>query len=208
MDLKEPSFVQQCDLTDPVGAWNFHVLLETKDFPHAVDFSRTIVLQRPRCFSDGNASAHMLTMSRYSDLWNAYATLLAKVTYRSVAKQTAQTAQLLVQSTFPGAGRWSGYWNAERGSLKRTVQDMLLHNMMGIPVYGADVCDLHNGVDATTYDACSRDPQNSWKPTCPEAPGMSRTEGAESKALAKSSSCQNRSPLWYLSSFERAVLSL
>ncbi|XP_054925828.1 lysosomal alpha-glucosidase-like [Dermacentor andersoni] len=114
------------------------------------------MFQRPRCPSDGNASARTLTTSRHSGLWNAYATLLAKVTYRSIAKALAETAQLLVQSTFPGAGRWGGYWNTKRGPLKRTLQDMLLHNMMGIPVYGADVCDLNKAVDANTSAACSR----------------------------------------------------
>ncbi|XP_070379826.1 lysosomal alpha-glucosidase-like [Dermacentor albipictus] len=152
----EPPLVQQSDPTDPMGAWNFHALLNNKDLPDAADYRKTIIFQRPQCPSDGNASARTLTTSRHSGLWSAYATLLAKVTYRSIAKELGETAQLLVQSTFPGAGRWSGYWNTKGGPLKRTLQDMLLHNMMGIPVYRADVCDLNNGVDANTSDACSR----------------------------------------------------
>ncbi|XP_049273445.1 uncharacterized protein LOC119398987 [Rhipicephalus sanguineus] len=124
---------QLYDLAHPRGAYSFHELLSDQELEYAVDYQGTLVLQRPECVIDGNASAHMLNVSTYSNLRNAYETILAKTMYRSISKNSGVLAQLLVRSTFPGAGRWSGYWNPERNPYKRSVQDMLLHNIMGMP---------------------------------------------------------------------------
>ncbi|KAH7943761.1 hypothetical protein HPB52_011334 [Rhipicephalus sanguineus] len=114
---------QLYDLAHPRGAYSFHELLSDQELEYAVDYQGTLVLQRPECVIDGNASAHMLNVSTYSNLRNAYETILAKTMYRSISKNSGVLAQLLVRSTFPGAGRWSGYWNPERNPYKRSVQD-------------------------------------------------------------------------------------
>ncbi|KAL1417562.1 hypothetical protein MTO96_006118 [Rhipicephalus appendiculatus] len=147
---------QLYDLTHPRGAYSFQEMLSDQDLEYAVDYQGTLVLGRPECVDDGNASAHMLNASTYSDLGNAYETILAKATYRSISKSAAQLHLLLVQNTFPGAGRWSGYWNPDRNPYKRSVQDMLLHNIMGMPAYGTAPCRLSDVVNARVYRACSR----------------------------------------------------
>ncbi|KAL3172422.1 hypothetical protein MRX96_043337 [Rhipicephalus microplus] len=151
-----PKPAQLYDLTHPRGAHSFHELLSDQELEYTVDYPATIALRRPECVGDGNASAHMLSASAYAELRNAYETILAKVTYRSISKNAAELPQILLQNTFPGAGCWSGYWNSERNPYKRSVQDMLLHNMMGLPVYGTAPCRLRDVVDARAYRACSR----------------------------------------------------
>ncbi|KAL3172413.1 hypothetical protein MRX96_043328 [Rhipicephalus microplus] len=156
MNAEGPKPAQLYDLTHPRGAHSFHELLSDQELEYAVDYRGTIALRSPECVGNGNASAHMLSASTYSELRNAYETILAKATYRSISKNAAELPQLLLQNTFPGAGRWSGYWISERNPYKRSVQDMLLHNMMGLPVYGTAPCRLRDVVDARTYRACSR----------------------------------------------------
>ncbi|KAL3172419.1 hypothetical protein MRX96_043334 [Rhipicephalus microplus] len=156
MNAEGPKPAQVYDLTHPRGAHSFHELLSDQELEYAVDYRGTIALRRPECVGDGNASAHMLSASTYAELRNAYETILAKATYRSISKNAAELPQLLLQNRFQGAGRWSGYWNSERNPYKRSVQDMLLHNMMGLPVYGTAPCRLRDVVDARAYRACSR----------------------------------------------------
>ncbi|KAH6943567.1 hypothetical protein HPB50_024340 [Hyalomma asiaticum] len=147
---------QLFDVTHPKGAQEFHEFLIGSELDNAIDYRGNLIFRRPHCVSNGSESAHTLTLARYSDLRNAYAAILAKATYRSVAKKTGEIAQILVQSTFPGTGRWSGYWNPERRPQERTVQDMLLHNIAGLPVYGAAVCNLRDVVDANASEECCR----------------------------------------------------
>ncbi|KAL1417566.1 hypothetical protein MTO96_006121 [Rhipicephalus appendiculatus] len=131
---------QLYDLTHPRGAHSFHELLSDQELEYALDYQGTIVLGRPECVRDGNASAHMLNASAFPDLRNALRN---------------NSGEGNVQ-TFPGAGRWSGYWNPEQNPYKRSVQDMLLHNIMGMPAYGTASCRPRDVVNASMYRACSR----------------------------------------------------
>ncbi|XP_077489224.1 uncharacterized protein LOC144100049 [Amblyomma americanum] len=61
---------------------------------------------------------------------------------------------LLSKRSFPGMGSWGGYWNSRLLSMESAVQGMLVHSILGMPVYGVATCHPKQAEGSQAMDRC------------------------------------------------------
>ncbi|XP_064478502.1 sucrase-isomaltase, intestinal-like [Ornithodoros turicata] len=112
--------------------------------------TRTIVLAEnihdftdPCCRNatdDDRCPEHLHHVSPFRNLRRAYPYFQARLTYEVLTSGWKKRRALLWHKSFPGQGRFSGYWNSDEGrgqrGLTNILGEFLLYNMYGMPIYG------------------------------------------------------------------------
>uniref|UniRef100_A0A8D8R499 Lysosomal alpha-glucosidase n=1 Tax=Cacopsylla melanoneura TaxID=428564 RepID=A0A8D8R499_9HEMI len=91
------------------------------------------------------------------NLHNLYGIAQSEITYRTLKDLLHTRPFILSRSTFPGSGHYANHWTgdvfSDWSSLGQSVTDMMLNNMFGIPMVGADICGF---IFNTTNELCAR----------------------------------------------------
>ncbi|KAL1452026.1 hypothetical protein WDU94_006345 [Cyamophila willieti] len=91
------------------------------------------------------------------NLHNLYGIAQSEVTYRTLKDLFHTRPFILSRSTFPGSGLYTNHWTgdvySDWSSLGQSVTDMMVNNMFGMPLVGADICGF---VFNTTSELCAR----------------------------------------------------
>ncbi|KAL1453811.1 hypothetical protein WDU94_010123, partial [Cyamophila willieti] len=91
------------------------------------------------------------------DLHNLYGIAQSDVTYSALSKILNSRPFILSRSTFSGSGQYVAHWTGDVSpnweSMRQSISDMLLMNMFGVPMVGADICGFNS--DATS-ELCAR----------------------------------------------------
>ena len=106
-------------------------------------FSRTVPMDIFHLHSSG------LTIPSFN-LHNLYGLQEAKVFF-NIMRKGKERPFLLTRSTFPGAGRFAATWLGDNYStweqMKFSLAGVMMHQLVGIPVVGADICGFIGNVD-------------------------------------------------------------
>ncbi|XP_063819300.1 lysosomal alpha-glucosidase-like [Pseudophryne corroboree] len=102
------------------------------------------------------ASSHQHLSSHYN-LHNMYGFTEAIASHNALVKILGKRPFVISRSTFPSHGRYAGHWTGDVEStwdqLWHTVPAILLFNMYGVPLVGADLCGFVGNV---TEELCVR----------------------------------------------------
>ncbi|KAB0356151.1 hypothetical protein FD754_000307 [Muntiacus muntjak] len=102
------------------------------------------------------ASSHQFLSTHY-DLHNLYGLTEALASYRALVKARGTRPFVISRSTFAGHGRYSGHWTGDVWSnweqLSYSVPEILLFNLLGVPLVGADICGF---LGNTSEELCVR----------------------------------------------------
>ncbi|KAM4692298.1 lysosomal alpha-glucosidase [Rhinophrynus dorsalis] len=102
------------------------------------------------------ASSHQHLSSHYN-LHNLYGFSEAVASHYALVKVTKRRPFIISRSTFASHGRYAGHWTGDVEStweqLYYTVPAILMFNMYGVPLVGADICGF---VGNTTEELCVR----------------------------------------------------
>ncbi|XP_064478506.1 lysosomal alpha-glucosidase-like [Ornithodoros turicata] len=90
--------------------------------------------------AEGHCPKNAHNLSNFRNLRHAYPYYQARLTYEAFTNAWKIRRALLWHKSFPGQGRFSGYWNSVAGKvwedLTTTLGEFLLYNMYGMPIYG------------------------------------------------------------------------
>lgn len=102
------------------------------------------------------ASSHQY-LSRHYDLHNLYGLGEAEASYRALFNTRLKRPFIISRSTFSSHGRFAGHWTGDVWSswehLAFSVSDVLLFNLLGVPLVGADICGFQGN---TSEELCVR----------------------------------------------------
>uniref|UniRef100_A0A8D9EPS6 Lysosomal alpha-glucosidase n=1 Tax=Cacopsylla melanoneura TaxID=428564 RepID=A0A8D9EPS6_9HEMI len=142
LDYNEPSTIKSDDVVPcPLTKWD--------DPPFVSKFND--LKQNTLCMSAS------LYYGLHYNLHNLYGIAQSAVTYSNLKNILKSRPFIVSRSTFPGSGRYVAHWTgsiySDWDSLRQSITDMLLMNMFGLPMVGADFCGFN--VNATT-ELCAR----------------------------------------------------
>ncbi|XP_062930555.1 lysosomal alpha-glucosidase-like [Mobula hypostoma] len=96
-------------------------------------------------------------LSSHYNLHNLYGLTEAIATHNALIKVIGKRPFVISRSTFPSHGHYAGHWTGDIRSnwsdMYYTIPAVMLFNMYGIPLVGADVCGFGG---ATTEELCVR----------------------------------------------------
>lgn len=96
-------------------------------------------------------------LSTHYDLHNLYGLTEALASHRALVKARGTRPFVISRSTFAGHGRYAGHWTGDVGSsweqLSSSVPEVLLFNLLGVPLVGADICGFQGD---TSEELCVR----------------------------------------------------
>ncbi|CAK7292063.1 Lysosomal alpha-glucosidase [Vulpes lagopus] len=102
------------------------------------------------------ASSRQLLSTHYN-LHNLYGLTEAIASHRALVKARGTRPFVISRSTFAGHGRYAGHWTGDVWSsweqLSYSVPEILLFNLLGVPLVGADVCGF---LGNTSEELCVR----------------------------------------------------
>lgn len=102
------------------------------------------------------ASSHQFLSTHYN-LHNLYGLTEALASHRALVKARGTRPFVISRSTFAGHGRYAGHWTGDVWSsweqLSSSVPEVLLFNLLGVPLVGADVCGF---LGNTSEELCVR----------------------------------------------------
>ncbi|CAI6349419.1 unnamed protein product [Macrosiphum euphorbiae] len=91
------------------------------------------------------------------DLHNLYGFSEAITTQFALSVVKNSRPLVISRSSFAGLGHFAGHWTGDVFStwddMKQSITDIVLFNMFGVPLVGADICGFN---DNTTVELCSR----------------------------------------------------
>uniref|UniRef100_A0A8C7B4Q5 Lysosomal alpha-glucosidase n=1 Tax=Neovison vison TaxID=452646 RepID=A0A8C7B4Q5_NEOVI len=96
-------------------------------------------------------------LSTHYNLHNLYGLTEALASHRALVKARGTRPFVISRSTFAGHGRYAGHWTGDVWSsweqLSYSVPEILLFNLLGVPLVGADVCGF---LGNTSEELCVR----------------------------------------------------
>ncbi|XP_032312563.1 lysosomal alpha-glucosidase [Camelus ferus] len=96
-------------------------------------------------------------LSTHYNLHNLYGLTEAFASHRALVKARGRRPFVISRSTFAGHGRFAGHWTGDVWSsweqLSYSVSAILLFNLVGVPLVGADVCGF---LGNTSEELCVR----------------------------------------------------
>ncbi|XP_037349477.1 lysosomal alpha-glucosidase isoform X2 [Talpa occidentalis] len=96
-------------------------------------------------------------LSTHYNLHNLYGLTEAFASHRALVKARGTRPFVISRSTFAGHGRYGGHWTGDVWSsweqLSDSVPDVLLFNLLGVPLVGADICGF---LGNTSEELCVR----------------------------------------------------
>uniref|UniRef100_A0A8D1KFA1 Lysosomal alpha-glucosidase n=1 Tax=Sus scrofa TaxID=9823 RepID=A0A8D1KFA1_PIG len=96
-------------------------------------------------------------LSTHYDLHNLYGLTEALASHRALVKVRGTRPFVISRSTFAGHGRYAGHWTGDVWSnweqLSYSVPEILLFNLLGVPLVGADICGF---LGDTSEELCVR----------------------------------------------------
>ncbi|KAG8507496.1 Lysosomal alpha-glucosidase [Galemys pyrenaicus] len=96
-------------------------------------------------------------LSTHYDLHNLYGLTEAAASHRALVKARGTRPFVISRSSFAGHGRYGGHWTGDVWSsweqLSDSVPDVLLFNLLGVPLVGADICGF---LGNTSEELCVR----------------------------------------------------
>uniref|UniRef100_A0A9L0SKB0 Lysosomal alpha-glucosidase n=1 Tax=Equus caballus TaxID=9796 RepID=A0A9L0SKB0_HORSE len=96
-------------------------------------------------------------LSTHYDLHNLYGLTEAIASHRALVKARGVRPFVISRSTFAGHGRYAGHWTGDVWSsweqLSYSVPEILLFNLLGVPLVGADICGF---LGNTSEELCVR----------------------------------------------------
>ncbi|XP_032472675.1 lysosomal alpha-glucosidase isoform X1 [Phocoena sinus] len=102
------------------------------------------------------ASSHQFLSTHY-DLHNLYGLTEAFASHRALVKARGTRPFVISRSTFAGHGQYAGHWTGDVWSsweqLSYSVPEILLFNLLGVPLVGADICGF---LGNTSEELCVR----------------------------------------------------
>ncbi|XP_026936724.1 lysosomal alpha-glucosidase isoform X2 [Sagmatias obliquidens] len=102
------------------------------------------------------ASSHQFLSTHY-DLHNLYGLTEAFASHRALVKARGMRPFVISRSTFAGHGQYAGHWTGDVWSsweqLSYSVPEILLFNLLGVPLVGADICGF---LGNTSEELCVR----------------------------------------------------
>ncbi|XP_066876537.1 lysosomal alpha-glucosidase isoform X3 [Kogia breviceps] len=102
------------------------------------------------------ASSHQFLSTHY-DLHNLYGLTEAFASHRALVKARGTRPFVISRSTFAGHGKYAGHWTGDVWSsweqLSYSVPEILLFNLLGVPLVGADICGF---LGNTSEELCVR----------------------------------------------------
>ncbi|XP_077022277.1 lysosomal alpha-glucosidase [Tamandua tetradactyla] len=102
------------------------------------------------------ASSHQHLSTHYN-LHNLYGLTEAIASHRALVKARGTRPFVISRSTFAGHGRYAGHWTGDVWSsweqLSFSVPGILLFNLLGVPLVGADICGF---LGNTSEELCVR----------------------------------------------------
>uniref|UniRef100_A0A8C0E258 Lysosomal alpha-glucosidase n=1 Tax=Balaenoptera musculus TaxID=9771 RepID=A0A8C0E258_BALMU len=102
------------------------------------------------------ASGHQFLSTHY-DLHNLYGLTEAFASHRALVKARGTRPFVISRSTFAGHGQYAGHWTGDVWSsweqLSYSVPEILLFNLLGVPLVGADICGF---LGNTSEELCVR----------------------------------------------------
>ncbi|XP_058140824.1 lysosomal alpha-glucosidase [Dasypus novemcinctus] len=102
------------------------------------------------------ASSHQYLSTHYN-LHNLYGLTEAIASHRALVKARGTRPFVISRSTFAGHGQFAGHWTGDVGSsweqLAFSVPGILLFNLLGVPLVGADICGF---LGDTSEELCVR----------------------------------------------------
>ncbi|KAK2497272.1 hypothetical protein MC885_013421 [Smutsia gigantea] len=102
------------------------------------------------------ASSHQFLSTHYN-LHNLYGLSEASASHRALVKVRGTRPFVISRSTFSGHGRYAGHWTGDVWSsweqLSFSVPEILLFNLLGVPLVGADICGF---LGNTSEELCVR----------------------------------------------------
>ncbi|XP_005624079.1 lysosomal alpha-glucosidase isoform X1 [Canis lupus familiaris] len=102
------------------------------------------------------ASSRQLLSTHYN-LHNLYGLTEAIASHRALVKARGTRPFVISRSTFAGHGQYAGHWTGDVWSsweqLSYSVPEILLFNLLGVPLVGADVCGF---LGNTSEELCVR----------------------------------------------------
>nr|XP_025715411.1 lysosomal alpha-glucosidase isoform X1 [Callorhinus ursinus]XP_025715412.1 lysosomal alpha-glucosidase isoform X1 [Callorhinus ursinus]XP_025715413.1 lysosomal alpha-glucosidase isoform X1 [Callorhinus ursinus]XP_025715414.1 lysosomal alpha-glucosidase isoform X1 [Callorhinus ursinus]XP_025715415.1 lysosomal alpha-glucosidase isoform X1 [Callorhinus ursinus]XP_025715417.1 lysosomal alpha-glucosidase isoform X1 [Callorhinus ursinus] len=96
-------------------------------------------------------------LSTHYNLHNVYGLTEALASHRALVRARGTRPFVISRSTFAGHGRYAGHWTGDVWSsweqLSYSVPEILLFNLLGVPLVGADVCGF---LGSTSEELCVR----------------------------------------------------
>ncbi|XP_072339593.1 lysosomal alpha-glucosidase [Scyliorhinus torazame] len=96
-------------------------------------------------------------LSSHYNLHNLYGLTEAIASHNALIKVIGKRPFVISRSTFPSHGRYAGHWTgdilSDWNDMYYTIPAIMLFNMFGIPLVGADVCGFRS---KTTEELCVR----------------------------------------------------
>ncbi|XP_031454781.1 lysosomal alpha-glucosidase [Phasianus colchicus] len=96
-------------------------------------------------------------LSSHYNLHNLYGLTEAIASHNALLKVRGTRPFVISRSTFAGHGRYAGHWTGDVESsweqLARSVPEVLLFNLLGVPLVGADICGFAGD---TSEELCVR----------------------------------------------------
>ncbi|XP_037013855.2 lysosomal alpha-glucosidase [Artibeus jamaicensis] len=97
------------------------------------------------------------SLSTHYDLHNLYGLSEAQASSRALMKVRGARPFVISRSTFAGHGQHAGHWTGDVESsweqLSLSVPEILLFNLLGVPLVGADICGFRG---STSEELCVR----------------------------------------------------
>ncbi|XP_036919840.1 lysosomal alpha-glucosidase [Sturnira hondurensis] len=97
------------------------------------------------------------SLSTHYNLHNLYGLMEAQASSRALVKARGMRPFVISRSTFAGHGQHAGHWTGDVESsweqLSLSVPEILLFNLLGVPLVGADVCGFRG---STSEELCVR----------------------------------------------------